>query len=1074
MKSLFFVFASLVFTIFQPLAAQNMDDHPFSDSQVIRMGGDELIGIRAKEDGTEYDLVIEVSRYFTEYVESPNILKILEFKGPQVDRNFNRYSMVTADIDGNGLSEIVASWIIQNKVEVVAMRADPYYLAAGNLGDSIAVWEDTMHVTKPGPDPYSGDGWLRTPPLLTSGDFRGNGTDEFVLAYMADVSGTVRLHLAIFVADDGLTSIREAASSIVQTMVIDQPEALRPSRRPLEMFALTAGDFNGNGKDELLLVGRESSDEGWNIFASMYSFDGENRLDRILHEHIYSMSDISNGALFEIQNMSVLSGPFHHLETEQAVVGFNVFNADNIHVSYMLGLSFDESLTEVIVSEEAFRRARTTTTWDWMEWDNVLQAADINGNGFDEIVSHAGFQSEKTYNIYQLDDRLEFVDYALNLPLGTPDSPVFVVGHVIMDPDGDKDIPEIATGNSLYAPEIGEDGEYLGTGLVASPGLGPYGCWFPNGQYPYNCSNPLRAAELDGDVRLGTPVHSRITDIVQPLVILNAPPTHFDVLDGESYDVSKMYYDNVPAFSATYVKSEETTAEVETEFHKDWGGSATLSGSARYYGATVSGYITGKYGEKFSEVAGSSQSVYERLEITAVGDNRLFATILEYDIWEYPVYGNGVEQGHILVIEPTVTENRWFNSKSPSAYSFVPDHEIGNILSYRQYPDPALNPSADEIIKIGNSHGLGPDTEDYWWLRFEDFEETSATTQKEYGVEFGGSVSAWGVKAEVDGHYSKEEISTHTTRVRKGLELGVNLGAVDMELGKVGYSITPYTYWSGEGALVLDYTVQPELSPNPDVSPTWWQMHYNGKPDPAFILPWRYDPEKGYALSNPEMERHESRDISFFPRDPLPGDVVTITARIRNFSLVATPEGVGVSFYIGDPDHGGTLIEGDCGNTIFYTSPLPARGTGVVEMEWTFPAGIGTRPYIFGLIDAGQAIAEIHENNNKGWRRLGGPLSVGIEDDIPSDLPVSFALQQNYPNPFNPSTTIRFELPMDVKVRLEVFDMLGRRVAVLADGEYGSGHHSVQFNTGNLASGLYLYRLQAPNFTQTRKMMVIK
>jgi hypothetical protein len=1074
MKSLLSGFACLIFSVIQPLAAQIPVDHPFSESQVIRPGGDELIGIRAKQTGSTYDLVIEVSRYFTEYLASPNMVKILEYMGPQVDRNFNRYSMVTADLDGNGLSEIVATWIVQNKVEVVALRADAFYLAGGILGDSVAVWEDTVHVSKPGPVPFSGEGWLRTPPLLASGDFSGSGTDELVLAYMADVSGNIRLHLAVFVADDGLESIREAASSIVQPMVIDQPAALRPSRRPLEMFDLTAGDFNGDGRDELLVVGRESSDSGWNIFASIYSFNGTNRLDRILHEHIYSMSDISDGALFEIQNLSVLSGNFHNLEIQQAVVGFNVFNAENIHVSYMLGLSFNELLTEVAVTEEALRRARTTTTWGWMDWDNVLHAADINGNGFDEVVSHAGYESQKTYNIYRLDDKLDFIDYAQNLSLGTPNSPVFVVANVLMDEDGDKGNPQIATGKSLYSLKIGADGEYLGAELVASPGLGPYGCWFPNGYYPYNCSNPLRVAELDGDVRLGTPAHSRITDIVQPLVILNAPPTHFDVLNGVSFDVSMMYHQNVPKFSATYARSEETTVELVTEIHKDWGGSATLSGTARYYGATVSGYITGKYGEKFKNVEGSGQTVYERLEVKAIGDNRLFAAILDYDIWEYPVYGDGVVQGHLLVVEPTVEENRWFSSKSPSAYSFVPDHEVGNILSYRQYPDPAQNPAVDEIIKIGNSHGLGANISDNWFLRFEDFTQTSADTSKEYGLEFGGSVSAWGVKLKVDGHYKKGEISTHTTKVRKGLELGVALGSLDMGLGNVAYNVRPYTYWSADGALVLDYTVQPELSPNPDVSPTWWQLHYNTKPDPAFILPWRYDPEKGYALSNPGMERYETRDISFFPRDPLPGDVVTITARVHNFSLLATPQGVGVSFYVGDPDNGGTLITGDGGNTVFYTPPLPARGTGEVEMEWTFPAGIGTRPYIYGLIDPGQAIAEIHENNNKGWRRLGGPLAVGIVDEIPKDLPASFALMQNYPNPFNPSTTIRFELPVDAKVRLEVFDMLGRSVAVLADGEYRSGNHSMPFHAGNLASGLYLYRLQTPDFTETRKMMLIK
>lgn len=79
---------------------------------------------------------------------------------------------------------------------------------------------------------------------------------------------------------------------------------------------------------------------------------------------------------------------------------------------------------------------------------------------------------------------------------------------------------------------------------------------------------------------------------------------------------------------------------------------------------------------------------------------------------------------------------------------------------------------------------------------------------------------------------------------------------------------------------------------------------------------------------------------------------------------------------------------------------------------------------------------------------------------IEEELPGSFGLSQNYPNPFNPSTVISYQLPENSLVDLRVFDMLGREVANLVSGQVEAGYHQVQFNAGNLSSGVYIYRLQ--------------
>ncbi|MEX0602316.1 MAG: T9SS type A sorting domain-containing protein, partial [Bacteroidota bacterium] len=92
----------------------------------------------------------------------------------------------------------------------------------------------------------------------------------------------------------------------------------------------------------------------------------------------------------------------------------------------------------------------------------------------------------------------------------------------------------------------------------------------------------------------------------------------------------------------------------------------------------------------------------------------------------------------------------------------------------------------------------------------------------------------------------------------------------------------------------------------------------------------------------------------------------------------------------------------------------------------------------------------------------------------PSELPQNFVLYQNFPNPFNPSTTITYEVPRPGHVRLAVFDLLGREIAVLVDGDQDTSVHSVQFDASGLAAGVYFYRLRSADVTLTRKMVVLR
>ncbi len=96
--------------------------------------------------------------------------------------------------------------------------------------------------------------------------------------------------------------------------------------------------------------------------------------------------------------------------------------------------------------------------------------------------------------------------------------------------------------------------------------------------------------------------------------------------------------------------------------------------------------------------------------------------------------------------------------------------------------------------------------------------------------------------------------------------------------------------------------------------------------------------------------------------------------------------------------------------------------------------------------------------------------------DVPREtsIPVEFKLEQNYPNPFNPATTIKFTVPQVERVNLKVYDLLGREVATLVNEEKVPGSYEVKFDGSNLASGMYIYQLQAGNMVISKKMMLMK
>jgi len=100
-------------------------------------------------------------------------------------------------------------------------------------------------------------------------------------------------------------------------------------------------------------------------------------------------------------------------------------------------------------------------------------------------------------------------------------------------------------------------------------------------------------------------------------------------------------------------------------------------------------------------------------------------------------------------------------------------------------------------------------------------------------------------------------------------------------------------------------------------------------------------------------------------------------------------------------------------------------------------------------------------------------------DEVPirlmgSQIPQAYSLAQNYPNPFNPATEIRYALPKDCKVKLTIYNVLGEKVATLVDGKQKAGYMTARWDASFFSSGIYFYRLQAGDFVETKKMILLK
>ncbi|MEW5799566.1 MAG: T9SS type A sorting domain-containing protein [Bacteroidota bacterium] len=223
----------------------------------------------------------------------------------------------------------------------------------------------------------------------------------------------------------------------------------------------------------------------------------------------------------------------------------------------------------------------------------------------------------------------------------------------------------------------------------------------------------------------------------------------------------------------------------------------------------------------------------------------------------------------------------------------------------------------------------------------------------------------------------------------------------------------------------------------------------SGKPVPT---PLKFKTERfGDAASNGNLEA-----------EPYEGMLVRFdSVEVTNINPVFSEP---TEYWISNSSQA-VLVRRDGRNTFSNALSDTIVGMNIVKVGDKFSS-------VTGIIHFSGGRYKVTPRTNDDYQGFTGTLGVRISRGI--TVPDVYALDQNYPNPFNPTTSLRYSIPHASHVTLKVFNVIGQEVSTLVNEQQKSGVYTVAFDASKLASGMYLYRITAGNFVQTKKMILVK
>jgi len=999
--------------------------------------------------------------------------------------------IASGDFDGDGDDDIVAAYWTN------IGYSQQFRLVFPRIADGTIDWANAYTI-----DRCCVNGWMPGYRFgnirLAVGNFDDDYKDEFAVAYW-DANNLFRVRIEIWEFNQENNPVMLSAISC-DNVDINLVDAVR--------FEIATGDFNGDKVDEIIMAfSKYVNPDDFRLAARVYQYNYS--LNSIIPKaytdtlFTYNPEPINDGLGDFIERIAVTTGDYNNDLRDEAAVAYQkrcgewtwglfskweystytYFYLQTMRISQNLDtIAFDKSHCDLKRSGWEKHKTDQANIQDYFISGRSLGLAsgDLNLDGWDEII----WDVFNEVRLYECDASLDlhpgpyitrspkWYDFSTHtvaiadMNVNTNDT-IWKAELVLHDWGGTSGKQRIRVCEAVY--DANKD-------FTSIQVLATY-----KDMFSFEGQMALAVGDFNGDgLRLGPPTYITKSDVSQPLVVLNAPPIHFDLFGNDTCDINACFNNQDCHFVSTYKTDSAAALDVLSEVKTDWALGASISGETNYMGVGIKANFGMHYGENFSRIEGNTHTVHIGNSISANNYDRILASKTDYEIWEYPVYVNGIDTGRIAVVKPSVPSETWYSTENWKATSYFPNHEVSNLLSYKDYSDIEMQDrNVDILIKQAQECILDVSSEYHPYLRVTDVAGIEELQSRNIGIEMGASISGWGIEVGVTGSYDKTELSTQKTTITNAFSLETDIYGLNSGFSEAAYNIIPYYYWSEYGALVIDYSVNFDMAK----AETWWDFRYGGAPDLAFSLPWRYHPEKGYPLTVDSTKRIKTFDIFVIPEKPDPLQVVTIAARIQNFSLVDCSQDIAVRFYNGDPDFGGTLITGtDAETEVVITGGINARGYEWCYLEWIVPYNIPQESRIYAVIDPDNAIDEIHQNNNKGWIKFDVPNGTPTEiaDDYQNDLiPATYELFANYPNPFNPVTTFEYSLPTKSDVEISIYNILGRKVITLVNQSKNAGYHSVQWygkdSYGqNVASGIYLYQIKAGDFTATRKMMLLK
>ncbi len=216
-------------------------------------------------------------------------------------------------------------------------------------------------------------------------------------------------------------------------------------------------------------------------------------------------------------------------------------------------------------------------------------------------------------------------------------------------------------------------------------------------------------------------------------------------------------------------------------------------------------------------------------------------------------------------------------------------------------------------------------------------------------------------------------------------------------------------------------------------------------------------------ISNGGMFKSTDGGASWI-NEPMPTGGVIISTNIFRFVFINKNTGWGIG---GIANYGGSLSRG-----VIWKTTNGGLNWGYQQPDTTINI------FVYGVtaaVDSLNAWA-FNASGNKGVHTTngGGQIIYTGVNIISTAIPTDYKLFQNYPNPFNPSTNIKYQIVNSSYILLTVYDLLGREISILVNQKQSAGTYEVNFNEGNLSSGIYFYMLTSGNFKDVKKMLLVK